>query len=136
MQRYKEFKLRIIRCNKCKKDMIHASLSSLNSAFNHNHRGVSLDVQLKEADMVVRSGQTADGGLWGFGEESYLCVNCKNLFELKCYNCKEVRLFKDIKFTCGDPPDALCRVCYATIPAKEWKDLIKKLEELHRWDYE
>lgn len=124
---FEDFKLEIKTCPKCNKKMINASHNALRQSFP-GYNKLNLETQLSKKDMVIRS-ETEEG-------YHYLCENCEDNMEFKCWGCKETRLKKDIKWKYGDPPDFLCIHCYNTKTAKEWNDLRSEIDDNHRWDYQ
>lgn len=77
------------------------------------------------------------GGYTYEPREGPLCVKCtkQGLGRFKCWHCEQERPVSQQHEQFGDPPDFLCTVCYETLPAKTWDEVIKELGEVHRWDY-
>lgn len=121
-------KVMLDKCDQCKKRMTRYTRRTIESLMNRPNFE-ELEKEFKEEDIVFKS----KGGKWLFEER---CEACQENMVMKCYNCKKTVPFEQVKISIGDEPDHLCKECYANIPAKEWDDLIDKLEDLHRWDYE
>lgn len=123
-------------CPCCKSPMIEAPLKALNSVASVVGSGLkdggnSIAAQCLRGGLVVRSNSTNT-------ENEKICENCANAGESSfiCAMCKEKRASSEKEESFGDPPEFLCKVCYATKSAKDWDDIIKKLSDRHRWDFD
>ena len=130
---YDKFYLKITECPNCKRKMIDADYNALYSAFPFWEK-MNFEAQRLRKGFAIRSNQSFDDDkMCG---SHYWCIDCKDKIEFKCFNCKEMRLKKDMEYRYGDPPDFLCKFCYETVSAKDWNELIKAIEDNHRWEYD
>ena len=90
----------------------------------------SEETQLKNAGWV-KSGRT-----WLNGQ--YACEECErnNRVTFVCGLCRKEQSGAEVKESFGDPPEYLCKGCYATVPAEEWEKKVKEFRARHRWDFE
>lgn len=92
---------------------------------------IQLREQLSKADILIYS-------QFKNRNDKFICIECakdgKNTFT--CDLCGEERT-SDLKETSyGEPPDYLCKVCYESVPAKEWDQRNEKLLQAHKYDFE
>lgn len=90
----------------------------------------SEEMQLKNAGWV-RSGRT-----WLNGQ--YVCEECERNGRVLfiCEICGKEQSCDEVQESFGDPPEYLCKGCYATVSAKEWDEKARGLRESHRWDFD
>ncbi len=71
-------------------------------------------------------------------ESKEICHECAQTGKasFKCFICKEIRSSDLQEHSFGDPADSICKICYASIPAKQWDEIIDKLHERHKWDFD
>ena len=90
----------------------------------------SEETQLKNAGWV-KSGRT-----WLNGQ--YVCEECERngrvLFT--CELCGKEQSSTEVQESFGDPPEYLCKGCYASVSAKDWTEKVDGLRKSHQWDYE
>jgi len=91
--------------------------------------------QLNRAGVVEMSGDYVQSENDG---PARICVECSNAGRgvAVCYICKERRQQDEMKDSYGDPPEHLCKPCFATVPAKEWEAAVDHLSETHRYDFD
>jgi len=91
---------------------------------------IDIDNQLKKAGWVLASQETQEGKI--------ICIECsksgKSTF--LCALCGLRKPTSKIEESIGWPAEYLCKDCYETKTAKEWDDMVKKLNAEHRYDYE
>ena len=68
-------------------------------------------------------------------DDRTVCTECAPSVTFTCFGCKTERAADQIKESCGDPAEHLCKTCYSTVPASKWDELMEKLEDAHRHDY-
>lgn len=71
-------------------------------------------------------------------DDEFICNECheKDLASFLCTGCGERKKTSKEKESFGDPPEYLCEDCYNTMPAKKWDELVEKLHNIHRYDFE
>ena len=126
---YGEMLVELNKCHKCNKLMIVKSSNRFTSTFPHYFR-INFDAQIKNAGWVTQSNVKVD--------DKYICEECveNGKADFECYVCKKRHSIDLIKESFGDPADYLCQKCYEIVPAKEWRDIVDKLDSIHRYDFE
>jgi hypothetical protein len=122
------FLVSIRRCPICHQWMVHAPDWDRYSTFpGGDNRFVD---QAERAGLRLESGHEVDG--------INICQVCKDTGKATfvCALCGERRPANQEEESFGDPIEYLCRVCYATVPAKEWDEKIRQLEQRHRHDWD
>ena len=91
---------------------------------------VSRETQMRNAGWVEEGRCRING--------DYPCAECVQAGKATfvCAGCGKEQSGSEIKESFGDPPEYLCKTCYATIPAKEWDEKEAELRESHRWDFD
>ena len=121
-----KFYLAVYQCPICGKQMMCKDKNELFPRYV----GETQDAQMKEAGIVYISRSKKD--------DDYICVECEKagLSSFTCTICEEEKPTSKMQNSFGDPPEYVCLDCYSKIPAKEWDEKIKRIEEAHRYDYE
>lgn len=114
------------RCHTCKKVMIHKCARGVFP----NYLRINQAAQMESAGMVYNSYTEVDG--------KKICIECKesDKADFKCSLCEQRYPTSEIQEQFGDPPEYLCKSCYATVPAKTWEESCEKLLNEHRYDFE
>jgi hypothetical protein len=120
------FQLETRKCPSCGKPMIKRDKAGLFPRVLSNNQ----DAQNKKLGVVYVSRAKMDG--------EDICEECelsgKSYFT--CCLCGEKRTSDRLEDSYGDPAEYLCKDCYETVPAKQWDEKVKKLQDAHRWDFE
>ena len=119
-------------CNRPMVDVPEKYLHYCSSIVNSSQQGGNtIDAQCKRGGIVLRSEVVNK-------KDRKICVECAAAGKATfvCHQCKTERPANEIQTSFGDPPDYLCKPCYATLPAKEWDAATKSLSEMHRYDYD
>jgi len=95
-----------------------------------SYHQIDVDSQLERANIAVASITKQD--------DAFVCKECVKAGKItfECVACKQRKPTSKVKDDFGYPPEHLCIDCYETMPAKQWDELVEKLEEVHRYDYE
>lgn len=126
---YGEICVELERCGHCHKPMLDLRMDTRpNGIFPRFHK-LMIEAQMQRAGWVARSDSDID--------EVAICRECEKLgiAAFTCYGCKEKRASNLLEQSFGSPPDHLCHVCYSTMSAKAWDELLRELEDEHKYDY-
>jgi hypothetical protein len=121
------FVLKVSTCYNCKRPMMPIDDKRL----FHTYRGCRQDDQMKHANIAIESNYDIDN--------IHLCTECVQLdvATFTCCHCNESKVASKLHETVGSfDPDYICTDCYATVPAKEFDELIETLQREHRYDNE
>lgn len=124
--KYVEMLIEAKKCPICSKVMIHKAKAGIFPMYI----AINQDAQMKNAGIVFTSNVSVDDKL--------ICVECEasGKADFKCELCGERRPTNLIQESFGYPPEFLCKVCYETVPAKQWDEKTDELYDQHKYDFE
>lgn len=129
-----EMLLRLPVCVVCEKPMINRQALKRFGMYDGSvwptTEGLTLSAQMKAAGIVEDDGDMRDDG--------YVCRACNAAGKggYTCVICKNLRSEADTEYSTGSPAEHMCRVCYETVPAKKWTQIMNVLDERHRHDFD
>ena len=123
--RYALMLIELKKCPICGKYMLPNERNPFPFASN-----ASKETQLKNAGWVEEGRCYING--------TYPCVECEQSDKIRfiCALCGKEQPGSEIKESFGDPPEYLCKACYATVPAAAWDEKEEELRESHQWDFD
>lgn len=117
-------------CPICQKIMTRAGKSFFNGGNFPNAMSYNFDTQIKNAGVVVMSKIQVD--------DHCICIECANAgkADFLCALCNIRRPTDQVQESFGEPPEYLCKICYETVPAKQWDMKTSELYSQHQYDFE
>lgn len=127
IENYATFLVQLHRCPLCQHSMV-VEPPTRNSPFPVYYK-IDYEAQAAAAGLKIRSKVTSN--------DEYICIDCANSGRggFTCYLCKKYKQSDVIEASFGDPPDHLCKDCYATVPAKNWDEVTRELYKEHQFDF-
>lgn len=125
--RYATFLVQFLKCPLCQQPMI-VEEPERNSPFPMSYK-INYESQAHAAGFRIRSKVVSN--------DKHICTVCAESGKggFNCYLCKQYKESAKLEQSFGDPPDYLCTDCYATVPAKEWDEIVDRLYDLHQYDF-
>jgi len=125
--------IQVGRCASCNRLMIQFGRQERESLDNHMfpfYYKANLPAQLARANIQFRGNSKIN--------DAFICEICdaEGKASFTCALCGQIRKSNEQQESFGDPPEILCKNCYATVPAKEWNEKVEKLRAAHRYDFE
>lgn len=120
--------VRLHKCAVCGKPTVPKLQENYRSPFPAYYRA-NFDAQMERAGIAL---------LGSWGDMDPVCSVCHEAGTItgECTLCHEQRKLSDMEESVGMLAEHMCKPCYETVPAKQWADELKRLEESHRWDWE
>jgi hypothetical protein len=126
-EQYARFLVRLDVCPECGRYMVTVPQDSYGT-FPYGFT-LCFTAQAKAAGFGIKSGL--------LGGDNFICTDCATIGKawFTCYHCQEKKSSDKMYDSFGDPPDYLCTDCYETVPAKEWNEIIHRLNQSHQYDF-
>lgn len=123
---YATFLVQLRRCPTCMQPMVKApkELDTFPTSIT-----LRFSRQAERAGIKLQSSITADN--------RPICTDCASAGQggFTCYSCEEFKSSDKEETAIGSPPHYLCTDCYASVPAKEWNEIVEELYGKHQYDY-
>jgi hypothetical protein len=125
--------LELPRCPVCHYPMVHRRSRYPSPDQWPNYYRLDQTAQVKAASWRWRSDMRDGNG-------QFMCETCAGADKgtFTCFICKQERPTSQLHQTYGDAEvstDHTCKLCYETLPAKQWDEAEEKLHEKHRYDF-
>src|SRR5579859_7870202 len=122
--------LEVDECPICKKIMMRKENKHFHGGNMPNSFAIDQDTQMKQVGIVFESKTKVD--------DQYICAECAEAgkADFLCSLCGSRYPTDQVQESFGDPPEHLCKNCYATVPAQQWDKKTSQLYSAHQYDHE